>query len=107
MLGREAAAALTSPPGKRASRPHQSAAKGSLSQLRPELSRERFHSYGEREHRAVSRESLRLYFGHGRAFGYTRTFCYFRPFLPAVNLSLRNQQQPGWGHECGATITFL
>jgi hypothetical protein len=44
---------------------------------------------------------------HGRAFGYTLTFCYLRPFLPAVNLSLRNQQQPGWSHECDATITFL
>ena len=39
---------------------------------------------------AVSLESLRLYFvapqsgGDGRAFGYTRTFYYFRPSLPAA-----------------------
>jgi hypothetical protein len=57
-----------------------------------------FVEYGEHEHRAVSQESLQLYFaapqcgGHGRACGY------FRPSLPAVDLSLSNHQQPEWGH---------
>jgi hypothetical protein len=99
MLGREATAALTSPSGKRASRPNESAAKGSSSQLRPENMAS--------ASTVPLAESLRLYFGRCRAFGYTRTFYYFRPFLPELNLSLRNRQQPGWGRECDATITFL
>ena len=53
----------------------------------------------------LAEESLRLYFGHSRAFGYTRTFYYFRPSLPAVNLSLRNQQ-PGWGMSAMRLLRF-